>query len=67
MNRHIAQVCLYTNYTEDELLADLHAVQEFEFLAKNNQIEVGECPEGQINRNQTWYFQRMGRDCGKKV
>lgn len=34
MNRHIAQVCLYTNYTEDELLADLHAVQEFEFLAK---------------------------------
>ena len=37
-----AQVCLYTNYTEDELLADLHAVQEFEFLAKNNQIEVGE-------------------------
>lgn len=42
MNRHIAQVCLYTNYTEDELLADLHAVQEFEFLAKNNPIEVGE-------------------------
>lgn len=39
-NRSIAQVCLHTNYTEDELVTDLHKVQDFEFLAKNNQIEV---------------------------
>lgn len=39
-NRSIAQVCLYTNYTEDELVTDLHKVQEFEFLAQNNQVEV---------------------------
>lgn len=39
-NRHIAQVCLHTNYSEDELLRDLHIVQDFELLAKNNQIEV---------------------------
>ena len=38
--RSIAQVCLYVNYTEDELLADLHKVQDFEFLARNNQIEI---------------------------
>lgn len=39
-SRSIAQVCLYTNYTEDELVTDLHKVQDFEFLAKNNQVEV---------------------------
>lgn len=39
-NRSIAQVCLYGNYTESELLSDLHKVQEFEFLAGNNRIEV---------------------------
>ena len=40
MNRSVAQVCLYVNYTEDELISDLHKVQDFEFLARNNQIEV---------------------------
>lgn len=40
MNRSIAQVCLHTNYTEDELVADLRKVQDFEFLALNNQIEI---------------------------
>ena len=39
-SRSIAQVCLYTNYTEDELVTDLHKVQDFEFLAQNNQVEV---------------------------
>lgn len=38
--RSIAQICLHTNYTEDELLMDLHKVQDFEFLAKTNQVEV---------------------------
>ncbi len=40
INRSVAQVCLHTNYTEDELVTDLRKVQDFEFLAKNNQVEV---------------------------
>lgn len=39
-SRSIAQVCLYTNYTEDELVTDLRKVQDFEFLALNNQVEI---------------------------
>ena len=39
-SRSIAQICLYTNYTEEELVTDLRKVQEFEFLAKNNQVEI---------------------------
>ena len=39
-NRSVAQICLYGNYTEEELLKDLWKVQEFEFLARNNKIEI---------------------------
>ena len=38
--RSIAQVCLHGTGNEDVLLADLHKVQEFEFLAQNNQVDV---------------------------
>ncbi len=38
--RGVAQVCRHTNYTEDELLADLHKVQDFELLARTNHVEV---------------------------
>ncbi len=39
-DKNIAQVCLYKNYTEEELLADLWKVQDFEFLALNNKVEI---------------------------
>lgn len=38
--RYIAQVCPHTNYDEDELLRDLRKVQEFEYLALHNQVEI---------------------------
>ena len=38
--RSIAQVCQHGIGSEDELLADLRKVQEFEYLAQKNQIEV---------------------------
>lgn len=38
--RSIAQVCLHTNYTEDELVADLRKVRDFEYLAQKNKVEV---------------------------
>lgn len=39
-NRHIIQVCLNQNYPEEKLISDLNTVQDFEFLARNNRIEV---------------------------
>lgn len=49
MNRSIAEVCLHRNYTEDELLTDLHKVQDFEYLAGENRIEVcQEIQEGKL-------------------
>ncbi len=38
--RSVAQVCPGTGGCEDELLADLHKVQEFEELALSNRVEV---------------------------
>ncbi len=40
MNRHVCQVCLHVGYTEDDLISDLHAVQDFEFLSRNNAVEI---------------------------
>ena len=39
-HRSIAQICPHVNYSEEKLLEDLQKVQEFEFLAKNNKIEI---------------------------
>ena len=39
-NRHIIQICLNQNYPEEKLISDLNTVQDFEFLARNNRIEV---------------------------
>lgn len=41
-HRSIVQVCLHTNYTEDELVNDLRKVQDFEMLARENKIEISE-------------------------
>ncbi|MBQ4335898.1 MAG: hypothetical protein IJC34_01750 [Lentisphaeria bacterium] len=38
--RSVAQVCVRATGSEDELLADLRKVQEFEFLALTNRVEV---------------------------
>lgn len=38
--RSVAQVCLYGAGNEDDLLADLHKVQDFEELALSNRVEV---------------------------
>lgn len=38
--RSIAQVCLHGAGNEDDLLADLHKVQDFEELALSNRVEV---------------------------
>lgn len=38
--RSVAEVCLHSNYSEEELIADLRKVQDFEVLAQNNQIEI---------------------------
>ena len=39
-NRHIIQVCLNQKYPEEKLISDLNTVQDFEFLARSNRIEV---------------------------
>ena len=38
--RSIAQVCLHINYSEEELITDLNKVKDFEFMAKNNAVEI---------------------------
>ena len=38
--RSVAQICLGSAGGEDELLADLHKVQDFEELALSNRVEV---------------------------
>ena len=39
-NRHIIQVCLQPDCSEETLISDLNKVKDFEFLAKTNRIEV---------------------------